>query len=140
MIKIQDLSNGKVRITVGGYSRITALEGILIARYLLNFDKSPILEVIRSGEFISRGFRIFLADLLDGKIKAKKPRNIDRDNRIYLQVDALLGAMPITDAINKVASQVNLEESGIAKIYYRMAQNIAETQAVIEQLKDFGKR
>ncbi|MGZ8943016.1 MAG: hypothetical protein ACXW00_09640 [Methylobacter sp.] len=104
-----------------------------IAKYHVDYDLTDIEDLLRSDGALSPTMRNFIADILTGKIKRKKPSTLARDFEIYCQIHELLeNGYKLTSstsnpcAISIVSEKLGIEEDAVAKAYQRIDREIKE--------------
>jgi len=93
-----------------GYNVVIGRETEFIKRYFLEYDVEPIAKLLQSDFNMSADMRRFVADILTGKIKKKKPSEYSRNLKIYREYQEIKHKYP------KKPLRDNRDEQGIAAI------------------------
>ncbi len=130
MIKLRDLYS--IKKTKESDTINDFLDRSIINKYLADHDPAEIESLLRSKDSLSPTMRNFIADVLTGKVKRKKPSTLSRDFEIYCRIKDLRDEYNLTSSTSNpcaasiAAEEFGLEDEAIIKAYQRVDKEIKD--------------
>ncbi len=110
---------------------LTLCESLYIGQYFENFDITPFAEMVRDNIELTDGMRLFIHDVMTGKIRrprGAKSKTFSRDLEIHAEIEDLieLGGKNLTSNASNdgaaaiVADKYGIKEDAAVKAYDRI--------------------